>query len=207
MANLLSSGPENGTVVETTRLNRNRDDLKDNAVPDFLISGDVLNEMLANVTLSTLFQIPLENAATTVTTVSTWSSNNFYTFSHPVNLYAPYGVSLLLTLPFLVLGIVSLWRNGVPAMDGSFLQMLMTTTASKKLHAKAAGGCLGGENNVPEGLKKERILFGELGRAEGDADLLAAGVKEEGGVVRRAGFGLEDEVMPLKRHARYGVDY
>ena len=186
-----------------TRLNKNRDILDPDANIDLEISADLLNEMVANVTLSTIFAMPNWNTTTKITTLT---ANNFYSFSHRKNLFVPYGVSLLLTLPFLVLGMLALQRNGVSAMDGSFVQMLMTTTASRELNMKAAGGCLGGENNVPEALMKEKILFGELGKGDGDRLSLKLKSSYDEGAVRRAGFGLEDEVSPLRRRGRYGVD-
>ena len=79
-------------------------------------------------------------------------------------------------------------------MEGSFLQAVMTTTASQRLNEAAAAGCLGGEGNIPGHLKERRVLFGELvGYGQGEP-------------VRRAGFGFEDEVMPLRKGARYGAE-
>ncbi|KAM0429978.1 hypothetical protein ACHAPT_005984 [Fusarium lateritium] len=182
----------NGTIIANTHFNKNRDRFDILATePDFEISANILNEALANVTISALHAFQWWNTTANVT-MST--SRNFYSFSNPLNFYVPYGVALLVVLPFLVSGIIALKRNGVSAMEGSFLQAVMTTTASQRLNEAAAAGCLGGEENIPGHLKERRILFGELvGYGQGEP-------------VRRAGFGFEDEVVPLRKGARYGAE-
>jgi hypothetical protein len=115
---------------------------------------------------------------------------NVYSFAKKQQLIIPYVACLLASAPFLVLGIVSLRQNGVSAIQGGFLQILMTTIGSMTLRRAADGSSLGGEENVPEELKRLRLRFGEL-----------VGGSEVG--VRRAGFGTEDEVVPL----RQGVSY
>ncbi|KAI8649756.1 hypothetical protein NCS55_01438400 [Fusarium keratoplasticum] len=182
----------NGTIVANTLFNKNRDKFDVlSAEPDFEISAKILNDALANVTISALHAFQWWNTTANVT-IST--SRNFYSFSNPLNFYVPYGVALLVVLPFLVWGIVALKRNGVSAMEGSFLQAVMTTTASQRLNEAAAAGCLGGEGNIPGHLKERRILFGELVGYSQDEP------------VRRAGFGFEDEVAPLRKGARYGAE-
>jgi len=77
-------------------------------------------------------------------------------------------------------------------MQGGFLQILMTTTGSKTLERAAAGGCIGGEENVPQDLKEIEVRFGEF---VGTGD---------GGEVRLAGFGTAGEVVALRRGVVYG---
>ena len=118
---------------------------------------------------------------------------NIYTFSKPLNLLLPYFLTLGLALPFIIVGALALHKNGVSAMDGSFMQILTTSTGSAVLDRAAAGGCLGGDESVPEELKNLRIRFGEfLGR-------------DEPGKVKRAGFGIESEVVALQKGAKYGI--
>ncbi|RSL88902.1 hypothetical protein CEP51_001511 [Fusarium floridanum] len=182
----------NGTIAANTFFNKNRDKFDElSAEPDFEISAELLNDALVNVTISALHAFQWWNTTANVT-MST--SRNFYSFSNPLNFYVPYGVALLVVLPFLIWGIIALRQNGVSAMEGSFLQAVMTTTASQRLNEAAAAGCLGGEGNIPGHLKERRILFGEL---------LGYG---QGELVRRAGFGFEDEVVPLRKGARYGAE-
>ncbi|KAL2673642.1 hypothetical protein Neosp_012085 [[Neocosmospora] mangrovei] len=185
-------GEPNGTIAANTFFNKNRDKFDElSAEPDFEVSADMLNDALANVTISALHAFQWWNTTANVT-MST--SRNFYSFSNPLNFYVPYGVALLVVLPFLVWGIIALRQNGVSAMEGSFLQAVMTTTASQRLNEAAAAGCLGGDGNIPGHLKERRILFGELvGYGQGEP-------------VRRAGFGFEDEVVALRKGARYGAE-
>lgn len=67
-----------------------------------------------------------------------------------------------MTLPFIVLGVWALRANGVPATDSGFLQILMTTCGSPIVDHLAAGGCLGGDHNVPGDLRELPVQFGEL---------------------------------------------
>lgn len=168
--------------------------------PDLELSAEVLNEALANVTISALNEFSLWST-TANTTTST--SRTFYSFSHPINLFLSYGLSLLIALPFIVLGIVA-FKNGVSAMGGgSFLQVLMTTGASQRLNQAAVGGCLGGGDNIPDQLKDRRILFGEMD--DSNQELLAPASVGKDGALRRAGFGFEGEVMPLRKGGQYGA--
>ncbi|KAF2670593.1 hypothetical protein BT63DRAFT_424523 [Microthyrium microscopicum] len=164
--------------------------------PDFNFTQESLNEGLANVTFSLMFAMDQSN---TTVEAQTWEPVNVYKFEPRLNLIIPYFLCLAVAIPFLFLGMVSLNRNGVSAMDGGFLQILMTTTGSKSLEKAAAAGCLGGRENIPKELLDMKIRFGELVEADGH------GVGDTTGVVRRAGFGTEDETIPLTRNARYGV--
>ncbi|KAH6892480.1 hypothetical protein B0T10DRAFT_560066 [Thelonectria olida] len=190
---------KNGTIVTSTYLNTNRDNMSVKAEPEIEVSADLLNEALANVTMSIFSTLSLWNTTVKATRAT---SRNFYSFSNPIYLFVPYGVSLIVALPFLVLGIVALCQNGVPAMEGGWLQILMTTTASQKLNKAAAGGCLGGEDNIPKALKKMRVRFGELVKSEENGSERESGAEPR---VHRAGFGLADEIIPLKKRGRYGV--
>jgi hypothetical protein len=117
---------------------------------------------------------------------------NVYSFSAPLNLILPYFLTLALAVPFILLGGLALHWNGVSAMDGGFVQIITTSTGSAILDRAAAGGCLGGEENMPEELSDLEIRFGELiGR--GDAP------------VKRAGFGVESEITTLKKGGNYGI--
>lgn len=67
---------------------------------------------------------------------------------------------------------------------------------SARLESEASVGCLGGDENIPKRLRDMRVKFGELidkTRGEG-----------AGGIVRRTGFGTEEEIVPLTKGARYG---
>lgn len=118
---------------------------------------------------------------------------NIYDFTQPLNLIIPYFLTLALSIPFLVLGTLSLMKNGVSAMDGGFVQIITTSTGSAVLDKAAAGGCLGGNESVPQELKDLKVRFGEIiGR-------------DEPGRIRRAGFGVDSEITDLKKGYSYGI--
>ncbi|KAJ5037436.1 uncharacterized protein L3040_007611 [Drepanopeziza brunnea f. sp. 'multigermtubi'] len=78
-------------------------------------------------------------------------------------------------------------------MDGSFTQIITTSTGSVTLEKAAAGGCLGGNESMPKELKDLVIKFGEfIGR-------------DEPGVIKRAGFGVEGEIKDLEKGTNNGV--
>lgn len=124
-------------------------------------------------------------------TVST--TINVYSFSRPLNLILPYFITLLLAIPFICVGGIALHSNGVSAIDGGFMQIISTSTGSAVLDRAAAGGCLGGEESVPQELKDLEIKFGEI------ID------REDPGRIKRAGFGVESEITTLKKGDNYGI--
>ncbi|KZF21607.1 hypothetical protein L228DRAFT_156401 [Xylona heveae TC161] len=204
-----------------------------NATNLFNITQAGLNSLLQNITLSYMFMLsPFSKQMQLKQTVF----ENYYYFTHPLNLILPYFITLAVALPLLLLGLKSLFVNGVPATDGGFLQLLATTRGSEKLDQLAARGCLGEELNFPTELKKTKVMFGEfltdriscidadhkIGNDAENAMLPKTriayvrygeiGEDEEGqtqqlGVVRRAGFGTEDEVVPLVKGRLYGGGY
>lgn len=72
---------------------------------------------------------------TTTQTVNATSYTiiNVYRFSQPLSLVLPYFITLLASLPFVVVGCLSLFKNGVSAIDGSFIQIIATSTGSATL--------------------------------------------------------------------------
>ncbi|KAK5988841.1 hypothetical protein PT974_10335 [Cladobotryum mycophilum] len=160
--------------------------------PKVHITEHDLNDALANITISAISDFGLWTSTVNVTERT---AITLYSFSKPLHLILPYGISLLCALPFIAIGFQALRSNNVPAIDGGFFQLLLTTRGSPTIDRLAAGGCLSGEGNVPQALKDLKVRYGEL---------IADSSSCEGGRVRRAGFGLEDEVVPLKRDYTYG---
>jgi hypothetical protein len=154
------------------------------------VTQELLNQALLNITLSTITDFRLWQQGGTP--VKQWKTINVYSFSKPLNLLIPYFVSLVVALPMLAIGAFALHQNGVSAVDGGFIQMVTTSTGSATLEKLAAGGCLGGDENAPKELNELKIRFGEL---VGDG---------RGRLVRRAGFGTEEETVPLTKGAVYG---
>lgn len=169
-------------------------DTLSNSIPvELNITEEGLNQLLGNLTLSMMPTLALWYETVNVTKSV---SQNVFSFSHPINLILPYFLSLLLALPFLIIGTVALIQNGVPATDGGFIQILSTTTGSPTLQQVAAGNCLAGEEHPSRQLRDLKVRYGEL------VDLQ---VRVGGTVVRRAGFGTDDEVGPLRKGEKYGV--
>ncbi|KAE8153275.1 hypothetical protein BDV25DRAFT_169157 [Aspergillus avenaceus] len=164
----------------------------------FTVDEDILNSMLANVTLSVINQFQLNSASTNVTR---HDQRTQFVFSRPINLLLPYFLSLGLALPLAGMGYWSLRQNGVPATDNGFLQVAMTTRGNRELDHLAMGGCLGGNHNESAQLKQLEVQFGELSRPETRAGSPDIDFKPE---IRMAGFGPKDEVTPLLVGEKYG---
>ncbi|KAI9730399.1 MAG: hypothetical protein M1834_005909 [Cirrosporium novae-zelandiae] len=194
--NVMHSQPVYKTLIQESSLATAP--LLSQSDPTFNISAKTLQSLLLNITISMLTL----NQTHTPAAVQTTTFDNVFAFTHPLNLILPYFLCLAAALIFVIAGGIALLRNGVPASSNSFLQLLCTTRGSERLDKAAAGGCLGGPDNVPEELGKLRVRFGELVQRDGDGMVQR---DSEGMVVRRAGFGTVDEVAPLKRSRTYGL--
>jgi hypothetical protein len=145
------------------------------------LSEDRINEALQNITLSAMYAFDRWHTTTNVTRTTNY---NTFEFSSRPRLIVPYAASLLLTLPFLFLGLRALQLNGAPAIETSFLQTLVTTTGSARLREIAAASSEQ-PYDVSESVKETRIRFGYMLETKGEE------------VVRRSTFGLEDEVEDM----------
>ncbi|VUC28221.1 unnamed protein product [Clonostachys rosea] len=194
----VSCGPIAGSLVADTRFNTQRDNFTRSPAdgPSFSVSEDLLNDALFNTTMNAAFQLGYWEEAVDSRT-STF--RQFYSFASPKTILIPYLLCLALSLPFLYLGLRSLRSNGVSAIDGGLMQILMTSTGSRTLNEAAANGCLGGEENIPEDFKNMKIRFGELVSSASDDE------QDNPRQIRRAGFGVDSEVIPLKRGVFYGA--
>jgi hypothetical protein len=153
---------------------------------------------------------------------------NIYHFENKLMFFLPYGLSLGLAIPLLAMGLIALYyqNNGVSAISGGFLQLLMTTTGHTAIDSALAKGSasLGGHENVSKELLNMEIRFGELvpdhedGRGQSettearlDEPSDSLGVEEQASnsvrdledddayTVRRAGFGTVQDIRPLRR--------
>jgi hypothetical protein len=143
--------------------------------------------MLANISISVL-SLDIWSGAVDVNNTE---YVNVYQISHPLNFFLPYDLCLGLTLVFVAIGLGALEKNGVGVTDGGFLQVLMTTTGDTAMTDVAAKGCLGGADNAPKELLEIKVRFGEL---VSSSDKLG---------VHRAGFGMIDETIFLRRRIAY----
>lgn len=88
---------------------------------------------------------------------------NVYRSQHHLTFFLPYGLCLVLTLPIVASGLISLRFNGVSAVDGDFLQFFMTAATGKtEIEVAASRSSLGGYENISKELKKLKIRFEEL---------------------------------------------
>jgi hypothetical protein len=127
--------------------------------PPFKLDEDILNELLANITISALSL----NRYHDMVEGNVSHLYNVYRFERRLNLFLPYGLCLLVSILILVVGLLALRDNGTSAIDGGFLQILMTAaTGETEIERAARGGDLGGEENVPERLKRLKVRFGEF---------------------------------------------
>ncbi|KAI4684062.1 hypothetical protein J4E81_009225 [Alternaria sp. BMP 2799] len=191
---------------------------------------EMANELLINTTISAL---ALNQRFDTVNGTET-RTFNIYRFENKLAFFLPYGLSLALAIPILMLGFTALYvqNHGVSAISGGFMQLLMTTTGRGSLEAVVTrgSGTLGGYENVSEELRGMEVRFGELVELSGDeikeTDTLLSGhdglvvaqnydssqsevqaaskterFEDSVSVVRRAGFGTVDEVIPFRKNA------
>ncbi|KAB8212130.1 hypothetical protein BDV34DRAFT_219346 [Aspergillus parasiticus] len=168
----------------------------------FTVNEEILNSMLANVTISAINHFQLWPTSVNVTRQDFHTQ---YVWSRPLNLLLPYFLSLGVALPLAALGYWSLRQNGVPATDNGFLQVAMTTRGNYKLDQLARGGCLGGNHNESAELKNLEVQFGEL--VQPDRPRSDMGPNDLGSPttdVRLAGFAPKGEVAPLLVGKRYG---
>ncbi|KAH8704394.1 hypothetical protein GQ44DRAFT_764181 [Phaeosphaeriaceae sp. PMI808] len=150
-----------GNIAVDTRFNTQRDNYAraEHEGPVFGVSQDLLNEALFNSTISAALQLGYWNTAVTINATDYF---NVYSFASPKQLLIPYLACLGISVSFLLLGLFSLHQNGASTIQDGFLQMLTTTIGSDTLREAAAGSSLGGEENVPEELKRLKIRYGEL---------------------------------------------
>lgn len=174
-------------IFNKARFDWNRRDYWD--TNDVNITESGINQALQNITIAMMQINPSWNTTTNVTQTN---YNNIFSFSSKPRLIVPYACSLAAILPFLILGYSSMRLNGVPAISGGFVQTLMTTTGSSALRDAAAAGCLGGKQNIPRKLNDMEVVYGELIED-----------KKRGGV-KRATFGVKDEIVALKKGGLYG---
>jgi hypothetical protein len=129
---------------------------------------------------------PLSVWNTTVNATMT-THRNTYSFSQPLILILPYSLSLLISLPFLILGYLSMRSNGDAALSDSFFQLLVTMTRSTELDRLTRDYSLGGNKLAAAELKDTRIMYGSLS-AKGAGDV----------TFHRMGFGLEEEITSVR---------
>jgi len=181
-------------------------------------------ELLVNTTISALSM----NERFDVVNGTETRNFNVYHFQNKLAFFLPYGLSLGLAIPIIVLGLIALYvqNHGVSAISGGFLQLLMTTSGRTAIERTLieSSATLGGHENVSKELLDMEIRYGELihgdnhgfeqsevtGTHADGSHGIAEGEEEMEGwaesVVRpdnvrprqRAGFGTAHDIKPLQ---------
>ncbi|ORY14544.1 hypothetical protein BCR34DRAFT_227937 [Clohesyomyces aquaticus] len=123
----------NMSTMSITFFNKARSSTEITA-PDFSISQDLLNEVLVNITLSAMNRLALWSTEAPATTRIHY---NTYSFNHPLRLILPYFISLVLSIPFIIVGILALIHNGAPAPSGGVIDVLAMGSKSETLMSAA----------------------------------------------------------------------
>jgi hypothetical protein len=111
-----------------------------------------------------------------------------YSFANPLNLILLYSICLAAATTFAAIAIWSLSRNGIPAADGGFLQIMAATKGNTAMERLVLQEKLTAVENMSVELKALKVWYGEL---VGE-DVL--GVEE-----RRVGFETVEETVSLKK--------
>jgi hypothetical protein len=156
---------------------------------EFSFTEALLNKALANLTISALSLNYWYNSVNGTTD----KHFNLYQFTNKTNFFLPYGLTLLFAIPIIALGIMALHENGVSAIDGGFVQLLVTTTGRTELERHATKACLGGYENFSKELKELKVRFGEL-LTDGDGgekgeEAAEREVGEESSIQQESGHG------------------
>jgi hypothetical protein len=144
----------------------------------------MLNDVLTNLTLSAISL----GTWWDMVPVHTTRYQSTYSFANPLNLILPYSICLAAAILFAAIAIWSLWRNGIPAADGGFLQIMTATRGNTILERLVLKEEFVAIDNMSDELKSLKIRYGEL---VGE-DVLGV----EG---RRLGFGTVEETVSLRK--------
>jgi hypothetical protein len=119
-------------------------------------------ELLANTTISALSYSERFDIVDGIET----RNYNIYRFKHKLAFFLPYSLSLGLAIPIIALRLIALYvqNNGVSAISGRFVQLLMTTTGRTGIESAIMkdSATLGGHENFSNELQDMEIRFGEL---------------------------------------------
>jgi hypothetical protein len=188
---------------------------------------EMANELLINTTISALAL----NKRFDIVNGTESHTFNIYRFQDKLVFFLPYGLCLGLAIPILVLGLIALHvhNNGVSAITGGFVQILMTTTGRTEIEAAILKGSatLGGHENITKELEDLEIRFGELfdeenvrekstvaeaasdgssagagSEADAQEDVESANMQEGVMSVPRAGFGTARDIKPLRKRVK-----
>lgn len=124
--------------------------------------------------------------------VTTMEYRNVYVFEDMVHFFVPYAVCSLVALVYVVVGIFALKRNGVPATDGGFLQIMMATRGRTEMEELVLKTGFVGTKNLPKELLDMQVRLGgmvaEIEHVSGETE-----------VRQLVGFGTMEETVSLRK--------
>ena len=147
------------------------------------ITETLLNNVLTNITLSAI-SLGTWHEVIPVTVTRFQST---YSFANPLNLILPYSICFLVASIFAGIAIYSLCRNGTPAEDGGFLQIMTTTRGNTEMERLVLRQDLTKTDKLPVELRSLKVRYGEL---------VGADVP---GIEGRFGFGTAEETISLRK--------
>ena len=178
-----SEAPLRGTVFQPTRFDPASLKTCYDAREELNITEALLNDVLTNITLSAI-------------SLGTWHEvlpiiitryQSTYSFANPLNLILPYSICFLVASIFAGIAIYSLLRNGTPAADGGFLQIMTTTRGNTEMERVVLRHDLTKMEKLPMELRRLKVRYGEL---------VGSDVP---GFEGRAGFGTAQETISLRK--------
>lgn len=176
--------PLQGTVFQPNRFTQEAPRTGYDPRSDLDLTEPTLNDVLTNITLSAI-------------SLGTWWDEiavnhtqyySTYSFANPLNVILPYSICLAVATAFAAIAIWSLSRNGIPAADGGFLQIMTTTRGNTEMERLVLREKLRIVEDYSVELKALKVRYGEL---------VGEGVVGVDG--RTMGFGTIEETISLRK--------
>lgn len=117
-----------------------------------------IEDLATNITLSYLSSSDLTDTSTTFKTIETSNTQNYYLY-RPLYLVLPYGIALLFSSITAVIGLYSIYLNGV-SHSMSF-SAILATTRNQQLDMLTRGASLGAEP-LNKDISEAKLRFGPL---------------------------------------------
>lgn len=148
------------------------------------VTEDLLNSVLTNITISAISL----GTWWDMVPITTTRYQSIYSFANPLNLILPYSIYLVAAITFAAIAIWSLSRNGTPAADGGFLQIMTATRGNTEMERLVLREKLTAVEDMSVELKALKLRYGEL-----------VGEDVVGVDGKTVGFGTIEETISLRK--------
>ncbi|KAF7674365.1 hypothetical protein GT037_007125 [Alternaria burnsii] len=148
------------------------------------VTEDLLNSVLTNITISTISL----GTWWDMVPITTTHYQSIYSFANPLNLILPYSIYLVAAITFAAIAIWSLSRNGTPAADGGFLQIMTATRGNTEMERLVLREKLTAVEDMSVELKALKVRYGEF-----------VGEDVVGVDGKTVGFGTIEETISLRK--------